>query len=111
MTRSWLCALAMVAALAGLAVAMPAQAPSSAYTVSATWAQLPSGMGWGKVISVATDDKDNVWVLRRDEPYVLVFTSGGTFVKSWGRGLFNPGNQGAHSIYVDHSGFVWTTDN
>ena len=94
----------------GLAVTAAAQSPA-AYRVSTTWAQLPPGMTWGRVISVATDDKDNVWVLRRDEPYVLVFTSAGTFVKSWGHGLFNPGNQGAHSIYVDHSGFVWTTDN
>ena len=52
-------------------------------------------MEWGKVIAVACDDKDNVWILRRSEPSVLVLTSGGKFVKSWGQGLFA---QGAHFI-------------
>jgi DNA-binding beta-propeller fold protein YncE len=63
---------------------------------------------WGKVIAVACDDKDNVWVLRRTEPSVLVLTAGGKFVKAWGHGLFA---EGAHFIGVDHDGFVWTTDN
>jgi streptogramin lyase len=102
--RSYLLTLAF---LASLTVSAPAPAADS-YAVSTSWAQMPAGMTWGKVISVAVDDKDNVWVLRRSEPSVVVFTSGGKFVKSWGQGLFN---DGAHSIYVDHAGFVWTTDN
>lgn len=94
----------MAAALAGSVSGQPA----NSYAISTTWAQLPGGVEWGKVIGVASDDKDNIWVLRRSEPSVLVLTADGKFVKSWGQGLFD---QGAHSIYVDHNGFVWTTDN
>jgi peptidylamidoglycolate lyase len=82
--------------------------PVDSYSISTAWAQLPDGLDWGKVIAVACDGKDNVFVLRRNEPSVLVFTTQGKFVKSWGRGLFD---QGAHGIYVDPEGFVWTTDN
>jgi DNA-binding beta-propeller fold protein YncE len=81
---------------------------SSSHVVSSTWAQLPTGVEWGKVIAIASDSKDNLWILRRSEPSVLVLTSEGQFVKSWGQGLFA---NGAHSIYVDREGFVWTTDN
>jgi DNA-binding beta-propeller fold protein YncE len=81
---------------------------TDAYRVSTNWAQLPSGVEWGKVIAIASDDKDNIWILRRSEPSVLVLTAQGRFVKSWGQGLFA---QGAHFIAVDHEGFVWTTDN
>jgi len=87
--------------------AAPLAQSSGGYTISTSWAQPPAG-AWGKVIGLAVDDKDNVWVLRRSEPSVAVFSKDGKFIKSWGTGLFD---QGAHSIYVDHNGFVWTTDN
>src|SRR4029079_1009833 len=92
---------------AGLSGNALGQAANS-YAISTTWAQLPSGVEWGKVMGIACDDKDNIWVLRRSEPSVLVLTAGGKFVKSWGQGLFA---MGWHCIYVDHDGFVWTTNN
>lgn len=99
-----LCTLAIAVGLAGPLLGQSA----GSYRISTTWAQLPPGVEWGKVIAVACDDKDNVWILRRSEPSVLVLTADGKFVKSWGQGLFA---QGAHFIHVDHDGFVWTTDN
>ena len=82
----------------------------SRYEISTTWAQFPAGVEWGPVIAVAFDGKDNIWVLRwmEYEPSVLVVTTQGKYVKSWGKGLFS---RGAHAIYVDPNGFVWTTDN
>jgi DNA-binding beta-propeller fold protein YncE len=99
--------LLTLALAVGLAVGILGQS-ANPYRISATWAQLPPGVEWGRVIAIASDAKDNIWVLRRSEPSVLVLTAEGRFVKSWGRGLFG---QGAHFIYVDHDGFVWTTDN
>jgi DNA-binding beta-propeller fold protein YncE len=105
--------IAFASTLGALTIVLLGAAPmmgqsSSSYVVSSTWAQLPAGVEWGKVIAVASDSKDNIWVLRRSEPSVLVLTADGKFLKTWGQGLFA---QGAHSIYVDHEGFVWTTDN
>jgi DNA-binding beta-propeller fold protein YncE len=99
-----ICALAITVAVTGSAFGQSADP----YRISTTWAQLPAGVEWGKVIAIATDAKDNVWILRRSEPSVLVVTADGKFVKSWGQGLFA---QGAHFITVDRDGFVWTTDN
>jgi len=106
--RACLCAVVVSGVIAGgLPGYAAAQAPP-AYVISTTWAKLPAGTEWGKVIGIATDDKDNVWILRRSEPSVLVLKTNGTFVKTWGTGLFK---DNAHSIYIDPDGFVWTTDN
>jgi DNA-binding beta-propeller fold protein YncE len=99
-----LCAVGITGVLAGHLFGQS----GNPYNVSATWAELPAGVEWGRVIAIASDASDNIWVLRRSEPSVLVLTAQGKVVKSWGRGLFN---QGAHFINVDHEGFVWTTDN
>src|SRR5688572_17144221 len=104
MMKRCLCQLAIAVSLVGSTLGQSG-GPSR---ISTTWADLPPGVEWGRVIAVTTDDKDNIWVLRRSEPSVLVLTADGKFVKSWGRGLFG---QGAHFIDVDHEGFVWTTDN
>ena len=72
------------------------------------WGQPPNNE-WGGTISVASDGKGSILVLRRSaEPSVLVFTADGKFLRSWGYGLFKTG---AHSIDVDGDGFIWTTDN
>jgi DNA-binding beta-propeller fold protein YncE len=98
-------------ALSALFVVIPpASAAAGGYEISTHWAQLPANVEWGPVIAVAFDGRDNIWVLRwmGYEPSVMVVTTNGKYVKSWGKGLFS---RGAHSIYVDPYGFVWTTDN
>ena len=104
MMRRILCTAAVAVGLLGTTSGQS----TDSYRVSATWAQLPPGVDWGRVIAIASDQNDNIWVLRRSEPSVLVVTAEGKFVKSWGQGLFA---QGAHFISADHEGNVWTTDN
>jgi peptidylamidoglycolate lyase len=95
--------------LVAMAMTALGQAGGS-YEISTTWAQLPAGVEWGPVIAVAYDGADTIWVLRwmEYEPPVLAVTTDGKYVTSWGKGLFG---RGAHSIYVDREGFIWTTDN
>jgi peptidylamidoglycolate lyase len=104
--KTYIRTIALVLALAATAAGQSA----GSYEVSTNWAQLPAGVEWGPVIAVAFDGKDNIWVLRwmGFEPSVIAVTTQGKYLKSWGKGLFG---RGAHSIYVDRDGFIWTTDN
>ena len=73
----------------------------------AAWGQLPPAVQqWGWTTSVASDHNGKVLVFRRADPPILVFTSDGKFVRSFGNGLFKK----PHSIDVDRNGFVWATD-
>lgn len=104
--KQFICTISVALALVTTAFGQA----NTSYDVSSTWAQLPAGVEWGTVIAVASDGKDNIWVLRwmEYEPSVLAVTTQGKYVKSWGKGLFG---RGAHSIYVDREGYIWTTDN
>ena len=67
----------------------------------------PPNHEWGSgTVSVASDHKGSILVLRRSDPPILVFTPEGKLLRSWGDGLFKR----AHSIDVDRDGFVWATD-
>jgi DNA-binding beta-propeller fold protein YncE len=70
------------------------------------WAQLPRGAQWGQVISVRPDAHGNLWVFHRSEPEILEFDSSGTFLKSFGTGMFVQ----AHGLEIDRDGNVWVTD-
>ena len=74
--------------------------------VSKFWGEPPNN-DWGAgVVSVASDRKQSVLVLRRVDPPILVFNQEGKLQRSWGNGMFSR----AHSIDVDRFGFVWATD-
>jgi peptidylamidoglycolate lyase len=70
--------------------------------------------GWDRPRSVAADGNGLVYVLRPSDPPfstepqtpVIVFNRAGEVVNSWGDGLFPD----AHSIDIDHEGFLWITD-
>lgn len=70
------------------------------------WAQMPSGMEWGQVISAYPDAKGNVWLFHRKDPPILEFDKSGKFVKSFGAGMFVQ----PHGLSVDRDGNIWTTD-
>jgi len=70
------------------------------------WAQLPSGMEWGQVISAMPDGHGNVWVFHRKDPPILEFDRSGKFVKSFGAGMFVQ----PHGLTVDRDGNIWVTD-
>lgn len=52
------------------------------------WARLPDGWEFGEVAAVAVDRRDRVYAFSRSEHPVCVFEPDGTFVRSWGEGVF-----------------------
>jgi sugar lactone lactonase YvrE len=70
------------------------------------WAQLPSGVSFGGVISIEPDSKGNLWVFHRNQPPVLGFDPSGKVVKSFGTDMFVQ----PHGMAVDREGNVWVTD-
>ena len=76
------------------------------YQAVADWARLPAGWSFVEVVGVAVDARDRVFVFCRGEQPLLIFEADGTFVGSWGRGLF----QRPHGITIGPDGSVWCTD-
>ena len=66
------------------------------YEVAEGWEQLPTGWHHGDVASVATDSQDRVYVFNRSEHPVIVYERDGTFLGSWGEGVFTR----AHGITI-----------
>ena len=62
----------------------------------------------GFVSSVASDRQGNFYLLQRDlkSDHIIVIDKTGKILRSWGKGLFTI----PHSIRLDPSGNVWTTD-
>jgi DNA-binding beta-propeller fold protein YncE len=76
------------------------------YTANGAWHRLPSGLGWTEVAGVATDRQDRVYVFSRGPHLLMCFEQDGTFVGSWGEGLFvRP-----HGITLGPDDAVYCTD-
>ena len=77
------------------------------YDVDSAWPQRPehvSGKGW--VSGLAIDEEDQIWFFRKGPDPVQVYKADGTFVRTWGRGMFdNP-----HQLRIDHEGNIWVAD-
>ena len=96
----------LVVMMAAATAAPQSSTPANPYRPIENWAQLPSGVQWGAVISVDVEGKDNLWVFHRNSPPILKFDPSGKLVKSFGEGLFvNP-----HGMTVDREGNLWVTD-
>jgi DNA-binding beta-propeller fold protein YncE len=80
--------------------------PRFSYRADAQWAKLPDGWGWTEVAAVATDSKDQVYVFNRGPHPVIVFAPDGTFLGSWGEGLFTR----PHGITIGPDDAVYCTD-
>lgn len=76
------------------------------YTADDHWAKLPSGWSWTEVAAVAVDSRDRVYVFNRGEHPVIVFDRDGSFVTSWGEGLFAR----PHGITVGPDDSIYCTD-
>ncbi len=75
------------------------------YRVAEKWA-LPADSGFGEVAAVACDARDRVYLFARGPQPVRVFDKDGTFLTSWGQGLFvRP-----HGIFVGPDDTVYCTD-
>lgn len=64
------------------------------YAPQNDWAQLPDGWSFHECADVAVDANDRVYVFNRGEHPVIMFEADGTFVGSWGEGVFTT----AHGI-------------
>jgi len=67
------------------------------YEVVEGWGRPPAGWSFGRVIGVAVDKRDDVYVLNRGEHPLIVFDRDGGFKGSWGEGVF----KAPHGIYID----------
>ena len=93
----------------------------SPYRPGVSWGQLPNGRKWGSTAGIATAPDGTIWAIDRcgasgsrgtncvDSPLdpVLQFDTSGTFLKSFGAGLF----VSPHKITIDRDGFIWVADN
>jgi len=52
------------------------------------WARLPEGWTFKEIADVVVDSEDRVYVFNRGEHPVMVFEKDGSFVASWGEGMF-----------------------
>ncbi len=77
------------------------------YEVVERWEQLPAGYSHPDVAAVAVDSRGRVYLFCRAEHPVLVYERDGTFVRSWGDGMFT---LRAHGITVAPDGAVWCID-
>jgi DNA-binding beta-propeller fold protein YncE len=76
------------------------------FTADDRWAKLPPGWGWREVAAVAADSGDRVYVFNRGDHPVMVFAREGTFLGSWGEGLFAR----PHGIFIGADDAVYCTD-
>ena len=58
------------------------------YEVVEGWEQLPGGFTHQDCVGVGVDTQDNVYLFTRGQPRVLVYSSDGAFLRSWGEDLF-----------------------
>jgi DNA-binding beta-propeller fold protein YncE len=76
------------------------------YEADDHWAKLPPGWSWQEVVGVVTDRHDRVYVFNRGEHPVIIFERDGTFIGSWGEGLFvRP-----HGIFIGPDECVYCID-
>jgi len=76
------------------------------YDADDHWAKLPPGMGWIEVVGVAADSRDRVFVFCRGDHPLMIFDRDGTFLASWGEGLFKR----PHGITIGPDDAVFCTD-
>src|SRR2546426_5868998 len=77
-----------------------------AFRVEEDWEQLPEGYSHRDVAGIAVDSHDRVFVFNRSEHPVMVYERDGTFIRSWGEGVFNT----PHGITIDQFDIVYCSD-
>ena len=77
------------------------------YRVVEDWEKLPEGYRHLDGVGVATDAQDRVYFITRSDSRVIVFEPDGTFVTSWGEGVFTPRT---HCIRFGPDGSIYTAD-
>ena len=75
------------------------------YQVNAEWEQLPADLSHPDVCSVAVDSADRVYLLTRNEPFVLVYERDGRFIEAWDAKFVAP-----HHMSIGPGDWVLITD-
>ena len=76
------------------------------FRLEPNWAKLPDGWDFGEVASVAVDRQDRVYVFSRSAHPVTVFNPDGSFIKSWGEGMFTR----PHGLHIGPDDSIYCTD-
>ncbi len=76
------------------------------YIPDECWAKIPDGKSWSEVAGVAVDSRDRVFVFNRGPHPVMVFNADGTWVDSWGEGMFAR----PHGITIGSDDSVYCVD-
>lgn len=84
---------------------MGEQPPPLEFRQVADWPTLPPGIQIGGVSATATDSKDNVYILNRIKPHVVVFDKDGKYLRSW-NGIFKT----PHGLRIDADDNLWIAD-
>lgn len=70
------------------------------------WGRLPEGWSFVEATSVGVGAREEVYVFNRGAHPVIVFDRQGTFLRSWGEGIFRR----PHGITVGPDDSLWLTD-
>ncbi|GAB3061700.1 peptidyl-alpha-hydroxyglycine alpha-amidating lyase family protein [Intrasporangium mesophilum] len=71
------------------------------------WEQLPEGLVHLDVADVAVDVQDNVYVLARKDPAVIVYDADGRFLRTWGSDVLS---SRPHAITLGPDGVAYVVD-
>jgi DNA-binding beta-propeller fold protein YncE len=84
----------------------PEAGVSPRFEVVPGWGDLPEGWRFVEVAGVATDSHDRVYAFNRGEHSIVIFDRDGTFLGSWGEGLFAR----AHGLTIGPDDAVYCVD-
>ena len=77
-----------------------------AYRPVDAWPRFPSGLRLGDVAGIAVDHADRVYAFHRGEHPVLIFDRDGSFLDSWGDGVFTR----PHALFLAPDETLFCTD-
>jgi DNA-binding beta-propeller fold protein YncE len=92
----------------GFALTIIVGSGSFTYEALPAWPKLPDGVTFRETPGVAVDSRDRVYALTRNvEHPVMVFDRDGTFLTSFGKGIFGPFT---HGIFIGPDDSLYCTD-
>src|SRR5262245_4272107 len=76
------------------------------FEADADCVQRPQGFSWTEATAVACDSRDRFYVFNRGAHPMMVFAPDGSFLNSWGEGVFKR----AHGLTIGPDDSVYCTD-